>query len=140
MTKDKFACPRSADYILSKNKNSDLCEFIRLQDNGALLYPCDPLISLVVSTVKIFDKFWPTIRQWKNCAASLEASLLEPIKSSGIIICGCECNTHCLMLNKLLIKHLVKILLHNSAQRVSQEEDKSACKNKPSCRKALKLS
>lgn len=138
--KKSFPCPRGVDYLLSKSNDSDLTEFIRRQDQGGLLYPSDEFISIVVAVSKLFEEFWPLIREWKGMAASFSNALLEPIRESGRKICGCESVVHSQQLQYFLIKYLSKIHLQNKAKILTEGEDRPNCKNKPLSRKTLKLS
>jgi hypothetical protein len=140
IARDKLSCPRSTDFLLSKTKDSELADFIRRQDDGGLLYPKDQLIGLVVATVKLFEEHWPTISAWRKPATTLHASLITPIRSSNIISCGCENVVHTHKLQDLLLKHLIKIILQNKCNSITEREDKPNFRNKPSSRKVLKLS
>jgi len=140
IAQDKFKCPRASDYLVSRSKDSELTEFIRRQDQGGLLYPCDQLISVVVTVSKLFEEYWPTIREWKNCAAGFKRSLLQPLKNSGLIPCGCEDLIHSQQLQDFLIDYLVKVLLQNKANTLTDAEDQPHCRMKPLSRKILKLS
>ena len=140
IAKEKFPCPRASAYMVSKSMDTELTEFIRRQDTGGLMYPCDQLVSVVVTAARLFEEYWPTIKEWKNCALSLETAFIQPIRSSKLISCGCEDGCHTRRLQKLIVKHLVQILLHNKSKMLSDAEDKPNCRNKPLCRKVLKLS
>jgi len=138
--KDRSKCPRGADRLISKTNDSELTEFLRRQDYGGLTYPCDPLIYLVHAVAKLFQEFWPTISQFRNMASTFLEGIIGPIRESAIITCGCDDRQHSLKLQDVLVKHLVKILLQNKSQDISQSYDIPVCKNKPASRKVLKLS
>jgi len=140
LAKDKFKCPRSSERLTSKSSDSELTEFLKRQDQGGLMYPSDQLIYLVTAIAKLFQDHWHSISQWKSMAATFFGSIIGPVRESGIITCGCEDKIHSLQLQDLLIKHLVKVLLQNKSQDITQAHDMPSCKYKPLSRKVLKLS
>ena len=88
----------------------------------------------------MFEEFWPSISEWKDQAGTFTAALIQPVKESGIIVCGCESVTDSHQLVSFLMKHLAKILLQNKSKSLTEGEDRPNCKNKPLSRKLLKLS
>jgi len=63
LIKTKYTCPRGCELLVASGKDGILTDFIRRQDNGALLYPTDELISFVLSTTKLVQAFWTKISE-----------------------------------------------------------------------------
>jgi hypothetical protein len=36
----------------------------------------------------LFEEFWPSISEWKDQGGTFTAALIQPVKESGIIVCG----------------------------------------------------